>query len=159
MYLAGTSLALSIERKVQRGIDPGRIDRDLLIRGLLILSVDLTIIAYFWVPGLLLFQVMYAIGGAMMALALAVLFRIQRHLGDRISRSNPILVFGQTAFFFYVAHIVVLEVAAHALGIHQQGGLGTSIVAFVFALMALYPICLWYRRVKARRPGSWLRFF
>jgi hypothetical protein len=26
-------------------------------------------------------------------------------------------------------------------------------------LVALYPACLWYRRVKAAHPDSWLKYF
>jgi len=98
LFLAGTSLALSIERKTQRGVASSRIDRDLLIRGLIILSVDLFIINLFWEPGLLLLQVMYAIGLAMILMvplrrlptslliiaALVVLVSAELFLGDEI---------------------------------------------------------------------------
>ena len=44
LFLAGTALALSIERKKKRGISASTIDRELLIRGLLIFGVDLIIL-------------------------------------------------------------------------------------------------------------------
>jgi uncharacterized membrane protein len=65
LFLAGTALALSIEKKVERGARPSGIDKDLLIRGLIILAVDLFFINQFWFPGAILLQVMYAIGVAM----------------------------------------------------------------------------------------------
>ena len=68
LFLAGTSLALSIERKRAGGVSGWNIDRDLLIRGLLILAVDLFYINLFWSPGTLLLQVMYAIGLSMICM-------------------------------------------------------------------------------------------
>ena len=316
LLLAGTSLALSIERRAERGESGYAIDRDLLVRGFLILGVDLFVVNWFWYPGVMLMQVMYAIGLSMVlmiparrlptvglvglalavlvvaelffsgsmtvppgflpavraalvggglitppirdlgtlgqwyiaypvlpwwammalgwgfgrfliarrddpgaitrwttiagaaglalyavvrgvngygtmgllrtdgsliewlhvskyppalayaglelglaALTIAGLFVLQRRIGERFSPSNPVLVFGQTAFFFYVAHIVLLQIAARALGLLKQGTLGTAIVATVAALVVLYPACLGYRRFKADHPRSVLRFF
>jgi uncharacterized membrane protein len=324
LFLAGTALALSIERKLQRGVTPLKIDRDLLIRGLIILSVDLFIINWFWEPGFFLLQVMYAIGLAMilmiplrrlstplliaaallilvlgeffpanqimvpaqliamiktllmhfgifdsplesvgllakigvpdkilvvypvlpwlammilgwalgryltkhpkdsaslvspgkllfisgcialvvfvvlrafngfgnmgllrldntlvqwlhvskyppsisfvalelglMALILSGLFRIQNIRGDRINNRNPILLFGQTAFFFYVAHIIILETAGRIFGVYQKLGLLESTIATIAVLVILYPLCYWYRSFKAKHPQSLLRF-
>ncbi|MDT8435782.1 MAG: heparan-alpha-glucosaminide N-acetyltransferase domain-containing protein [Gemmatimonadota bacterium] len=324
LFLAGTALALSIERKAARG-DSGRtIDRDMLVRGLIILSVDLFIINLFWFPGAILLQVMYAIGLAMvmmiplrrlpspvllaagaallfaaerflpdglavpgdpasalaalafgagmfdtslealgpwaalgfpdkvlsayplfpwlammmfgwvfgrwllacreapdaearsarllawtglgalgvfgvirgfntfgnqrlyrlddswiqwlhvskyppsvaftalelglMCLILAGLFLLQRRQGESVNRDNPVLVFGQTAFFFYVLHIVFFEVTARLLWLHAQAGLAVSTVAMTVGLVVLYPVCRWYRGVKARHAGTVLRY-
>ena len=93
------------------------------------------------------------------ALTIAVLFAVQRRVGERFSSAHPVLVFGQTAFFFYVAHIVLLQVAARSLGLLKQGTLGTAIVATIAVLVVLYPACLAYRRLKAAHPRSVLRFF
>ena len=93
------------------------------------------------------------------ALTIAILFVLQRRIGERFSSRNPVLVFGQTAFFFYVAHIVLLQVAARAIGLLGQGTLGTAIVATIAALVVLYPACLAYRRYKADHPRSVLRYF
>jgi uncharacterized membrane protein len=324
LFLAGTSLALSIEHKKRRGILSAAIDRDLLIRGLIILSVELFFINWFWLPGTLLLQVMYAIGLGMilmiplrrlptpwvvaaalvilasaelflgdhfivpfspsaiastfliragvidtpiesveifsriglvdtitiaypllpwaammmlgwgfgrhlllgfnrsttrrspanlllvcggfalfvfvvlrgmnaygnmrllrldnswiqwlhvskyppsltfttlelglMALILSALFRWQHALGNKTHNRNPILVFGQTAFFFYVLHILVLEVAGRALGMLHKHGLRESSLATILVLVILYPVCLWYRQYKAAHSGSWVRF-
>ena len=62
LFLAGTSLALSINRRIHRGASPGSIDRDLLVRGLIVFGVDLLFINWFWSPGFLVLQVMTAIG-------------------------------------------------------------------------------------------------
>jgi uncharacterized membrane protein len=319
LFLAGTSLALSIDRKKRCGIRSSAIDRDLLIRGLIILSVDLFVINWFWLPGTLLLQVMYAIGlgiilmipvrrlptalvvavgliilasaelflgdqvtvpfsppaiagtflirvgvidtsffsriglvdtitvgypllpwAAMMmlgwsfgryvlsrpdrsgthwspaslllvcggvalavfallrgmnaygnmrllrldnswiqwlhvskyppsltfatlelglmALILSALFRWQHVLSSETRNRNPVLVFGQTAFFFYIVHILVLEVAARALGMHHKHGLFASSLATILVLAILYPLCLWYRQYKTAHSGTWVRF-
>ncbi len=306
LFLAGTALSLSISRKEKKEVPQSGIDRDLFIRGLIIVAVDPLFVNLFWVPGLLLLQVMYAIGCALilmipmrrlgigwlmliaaavlvagefllppklvvsggpgaivnsfligsgivgkilvvypvlpwwammalgwcfgrfltggdcgknrsaghmmliagilclvifgvvrgfngfgnmkllrldgtlvqwlhtskyppsisfvamelglMALILSGLFAVQRLVGDNFNSHNPILVFGQTPFFFYIMHILLLEVSARALGIHQQGGLIASLIATVIVLIVLYPVCGWYRSYKSAHRRSWLRY-
>jgi len=94
-----------------------------------------------------------------MAIILAGLFRLQLARHGRVRLNNPVLVFGQTAFFFYITHIVVLEVAARSLGLHKTEGLVVAVIACLLSLVVLYPLCRWYRGVKAARPESWLRYF
>jgi uncharacterized membrane protein len=94
----------------------------------------------------------------LMAVILGVLFRVQRRIRGTIRLGNPILVFGQTAFFFYVLHIVLLELSARALGLHSKMGLGATYLATMAVLVVLYPVCLWYRRYKASHPGGWTRY-
>jgi uncharacterized membrane protein len=324
LFLAGTALALSVERKVERGVPPSRIDRDMLVRGLVILSVELFFINSLWSPGAILLQVMYAIGVAMilmiplrrlpspilmigaaamplaaewflpadfavpgdagsvlgalllgaglfdaglesfgpwaalgipdkvvtaypvlpwlammvfgwvfgrwllprkdapgsesetarvltwvgvgslalfaavrglnglgnqqlyrldnsllqwlhvskyppgvtytalelglMCLMLAGLFAVQRRRRDRVAPNNPVLVFGQTALFFYVTHILLYNVTARVLGLQRAGGLVMSTVAMLAGLAVLYPACRWYRAFKAAHPSSVLRY-
>jgi uncharacterized membrane protein len=94
----------------------------------------------------------------LMAIILSGLFILQGR-GHRPTRLwNPILVFGQTAFFFYVLHIVLLEVSARLLGLHMAMGLGTAYLATVAVLIVLYPCCIWYRRYKASHPTGWARY-
>ena len=68
VFLAGTALAISVERKVARGIDSWQIDKDILFRGAFIALLDPTIISLF--SGRMTIQVLYAIGVAMMCMAL-----------------------------------------------------------------------------------------
>jgi uncharacterized membrane protein len=68
VFLAGTALAISVERKVSRGIDSWQIDKDILYRGAFIALLDPTIISLF--SGRMTIQVLYAIGVAMMCMAL-----------------------------------------------------------------------------------------
>ncbi|MFV2003924.1 MAG: DUF1624 domain-containing protein [Gammaproteobacteria bacterium] len=68
VFLAGTALAISVERKVSRGMDGWQLDKDILLRGAFIALLDPTIISLF--SGRLTIQVLYAIGVAMMCMAL-----------------------------------------------------------------------------------------
>jgi uncharacterized membrane protein len=93
-----------------------------------------------------------------MGVILSLLFKLQGKPGGARRPWNPILVFGQTAFLFYVLHIVILEMAARALNLHEKMGLGTAYIATIAVLILLYPCCLWYRRYKAEHPGGWARY-
>jgi uncharacterized membrane protein len=92
----------------------------------------------------------------LLALALSFLAWLEPRVGVR--RDGPLLVFGQTALFFYLLHFPLLGAAAMALGMFGAGGLGDTYLAAAAVLAVLYPVCRWYRGVKQRRPGSWLRF-
>lgn len=94
----------------------------------------------------------------LMAMILAGFFRYQRTMKGPASTWNPLLVFGQTAFFFYLIHMPVLMIAAFALGMFMNQGLGAAYLAAPGVLILLYPLCLWFRRFKAKRPGSWVRY-
>lgn len=67
IFLAGTSLALSVERRVAKGVPAWDIDRNILIRGAIIALIDPTLISLG--VGHLSFGVLFAIGIAMMAMA------------------------------------------------------------------------------------------
>lgn len=313
LFLAGTSLALSIERKRQRGVPERQSDRDLLVRGAIIIGLDLAFINLFWGSGGLLLQVLYAIGGAMIVMiparrlptgwlvggglavlaltevllpniaqvpeplqtVLALLFSFGRRHGllilypimpwmavmalgwgfgrylvkasddrseagdgarapmspatallilgalslavfavlrglngfgnmallrydstliqwahvskyppsltfvslelgimalvmsglfwyhgrrDEVSQNHPVLVFGQTALFFYLAHIMILELSSEALSMHKTEGLPVTLTAAAIVVVGLYVPCRAYRSLKARHPKSLLRY-
>jgi peptidoglycan/LPS O-acetylase OafA/YrhL len=94
----------------------------------------------------------------LMCVIMAALFVLARQQGDDVNENNPVLVFGQTAFFFYVMHIFILEVSARTLDMHMAGGLGTSTIATIISLVLLYPICRWYRSYKSAHPKSVVRY-
>jgi uncharacterized membrane protein len=66
VFLAGTALALSIERKVVKGVDAWSIDRNILIRGAIIALMDPTLISFG--SGWWTFSVLTAIGLAMICM-------------------------------------------------------------------------------------------
>ncbi len=60
VFLMGTALALSVERKVAKGVDAWKIDKDMLVRGAIIALLDPTLISLG--SGRWTFQVLLAIG-------------------------------------------------------------------------------------------------
>ena len=94
----------------------------------------------------------------LMAVILCGFFRYQRTMKGPVRAWNPLLVFGQTAFFFYLIHMHILMIGAFALGMFMNQGLGAAYLAALGVLVLLYPLCLWFRRFKARRPRSWVRY-
>jgi uncharacterized membrane protein len=95
----------------------------------------------------------------LMAVCLAGFMLLERRLRKPANDLNPILVFGQTALFFYMLHLPGLGVSAFlTMGNLGQGGLGHTFVATVLALVILYPICLGYRRYKRNHPTSFAQY-
>jgi uncharacterized membrane protein len=92
-----------------------------------------------------------------LCLGLGGLMRLEPHVGTR--PNGALLVFGQTAFFFYVVHRFVFDVSANWFGLKGVGTLGTAMIASVVMLVLLYPACRWYRSYKKQHPTSVLRFF
>jgi uncharacterized membrane protein len=73
-------------------------------------------------------------------------------------------LFGSTAFFFYLLHVHILMLTAKLAEQHpfdvdpRQHGLIKTYVATLLTLLALYPLCRWYRGYKARHPDGWTRY-
>ena len=101
----------------------------------------------------------------------------------RVSDGNPLLVFGRVPLFYFVLHIPLIHAVAIAMTWLRYGAapflllapptFGTprdvfpadygwdlwvtyAVTALVVA--ALYPVCLWFARVKARRRHWWLGY-
>ena len=89
-------------------------------------------------------------------LGLALMMVIGPVIGVR--PNGPILVFGQTAMFFYLAHRLAFEVPATYLGLRGAGNLTTTYAASALLLVVIYPTCRWYRAVKAAHRSSFLRY-
>jgi uncharacterized membrane protein len=75
-----------------------------------------------------------------------------------VRKNGPLLVFGQTALFFYLVHRLVLEGIAHWFEYRGFGNLEETYITATVMLVALYPLCLWYRKAKQSHPQSLLRF-
>jgi hypothetical protein len=93
----------------------------------------------------------------LLAVILAALMKFEERIGFR--PNGPILVFGQTAMFFYLAHRLAFDVPATHFGLRGTGDLATTYIVAAIALVALYPACRWYRVVKAAHPTSVLKYF
>jgi uncharacterized membrane protein len=69
VLLAGTSLALSVARRVRDGAAGRQIDRDLLIRGVLLIGLDAAWMSWVWRLGTpIQLGVLYAIGASMIGM-------------------------------------------------------------------------------------------
>lgn len=95
----------------------------------------------------------------LMALILIAFLRFERRMQGSPNPWNPLLVFGQTALFFYIVHFPLLGAAAiwKTGGLMQRGLTEAWIAAFI-ALVVLYPICLGFRALKRRYPRSLLQY-
>jgi uncharacterized membrane protein len=101
----------------------------------------------------------------------------------RLTERNPLLVFGRVPLFYFVVHIPLIHALAIAMTWARYGAapflflppptLGTPRDVFppdygwdlwvVYLLtggvvLALYPVCLWLSRLKARRREWWLSY-
>ncbi len=148
VLLAGTSLALQVGRRVAAGDPAGRIDRDIAVRGLVIIAFELWVSWWWMPPGHYLLQVLYAIGTSF--LAMVALRRLP----------TPVLV------ALAVAVIVLGERVVGALGWGPPGE--TPLLASLLlvpgrrgALIVAYPTLHWLAmmmlgwalgRSLARRP-------
>ena len=89
----------------------------------------------------------------LMALALAAFMKLEPRVTVR--DNGPLLVFGQTALFFYILHFLML---GGSRAFVERGGLGMAYSGAAIVLLVLYPICLGYRALKRKHPKSVLRF-
>jgi uncharacterized membrane protein len=95
----------------------------------------------------------------LMALFLVVFLRHERVMQGPPRDRNPLLVFGQTALFFYMLHFILLGASAISLGGGmQQAGLRETWIAAALVLVVLYPVCIAFRALKRRYPNSVLQF-
>lgn len=90
----------------------------------------------------------------LMAIILSLLLRLEA-IVQKIDPNGPVLVFGQTALFFYLAHFGVL-IALRPL--FAPGDLAQTYWITALVLIVLYPVCRFYRTLKWRYPQSLLRF-
>ncbi len=71
---------------------------------------------------------------------------------------NPVFVFGQTALFFYIVHVHLVMSAARWLDLTRSVSIGGTLIAALAAGVVLYPLCIGFRYLKRRHPGSLLRY-
>ena len=69
------------------------------------------------------------------------------------SERSPLIVFGQTPLFFYIAHFYLLAACAFAF-FREPSSLEGAYAVWVLALAALYPLCAWYRKFKLAKPRA-----
>jgi uncharacterized membrane protein len=77
-------------------------------------------------------------------------------LAGRMSRW--LIVFGQSALFFYLLHIHLLVFSARLLGVESRCGLAATLMAAAATLVILHPLCARYQAYRVSHPGSLTRF-
>ncbi len=92
----------------------------------------------------------------LMFLCLAGLMAIERRITP--NPDNVLLVFGQTAMFYYLVHRIVLEGSATWMGLRGFGTIRDVYIVSAIVIAALYYLCLWYRRFRQTHPGGWTKF-
>jgi uncharacterized membrane protein len=98
----------------------------------------------------------YSLELGILCLCLALLRTIEMRIGVR--ENGIFYVFGQTAMFYYLVHRLIFETLATYFGLRGFDGLAATYGAAAIMVIALYPACLWYRRVKAAHPRSILKY-
>lgn len=101
----------------------------------------------------------------------------------RFAPAHPLVVFGRVPFFFYVAHLALAHSIAIGMNFARYGWkhfillappsmgspsvlfppnygypLSTVYAVWIVVLLALYPVCLWFSRLKQRRHDWWLSY-
>ena len=94
----------------------------------------------------------------------------------RFRATNPLLIFGRVPLFFFLAHLYLIHLLAIVLGSIQYGrlafvnpilkvyppGYGFSLpvvyLIWIGVVTMLYPMCLWYAKLKQRRQAWWLSY-
>ena len=99
----------------------------------------------------------YSLELGLLGLCLAFLMKIEPRVGVRAN--GPLLVFGQTAMFYYLLHRLVLEIPATYFGLRGIGNISTTYIVWALMLPPLYFTCRWYRTFKASHPDSFLKYF
>jgi predicted acyltransferase len=95
---------------------------------------------------------------------LGILLYLFEQAGPALARwGKPLLVFGQTALFFYVTHMFIYKVL-QIMWVGDSGlvrvNLPTMYVGWAAGLLLLFPICLIYGQFKRMTPpGSPWRLF
>jgi uncharacterized membrane protein len=93
-----------------------------------------------------------------LGLDLVLLFVLSRAATPLRTWGKPLVLFGSTALFFYVAHLYLYALIGFAFP--HGTSFGVMYLFWFLGLVLLYPACLWYRRFKEQRaPESVWRFF
>jgi hypothetical protein len=97
--------------------------------------------------------------------------------------ASPLIVFGRVPLFYFIGHLFVLHLLTIPLALLRYGyagflwnplptiggdpkaypadygyGLPVVYLVWVVVVVALYPLCLWFARVKERRKDWWLSY-
>jgi ABC-type spermidine/putrescine transport system permease subunit I len=104
---------------------------------------------------------------------------------DRVQFSdrNPVIVFGRVPLFYFLLHFLVIHALTIPFALVRYGradfllhpfpslggpagmiptdygySLGVTYLVWMSVVVMVYPLCLWFSRVKARRKDWWLSY-
>jgi uncharacterized membrane protein len=77
---------------------------------------------------------------------------------DRLSftETNPLIVFGRVPLFYFLLHLLVAHLLGMALG--ETHHLWAVYILWISVVAMLYPVCLWYMRLKKRNRSPLLSY-
>jgi uncharacterized membrane protein len=64
----------------------------------------------------------------------------------------PLLVVGRVPLFFYIAHLFLYAGLAHWLAPEGGTSIPGMIPYWILGVLILFPMCIWYRQVKYKKP-------
>jgi uncharacterized membrane protein len=99
----------------------------------------------------------------------------------RLAKANPLIVFGRVPLFYFLVHLFVIHLLAVVFALFRYGHAGFLFQAlpstggtdfppvfgyelwvvyavWIGVVVMLYPLCLWFSRVKERRRDWWLSY-
>jgi len=89
---------------------------------------------------------------------LGVLLMVLARLAERGAKLRPLVVFGQTALFFYVLHFYVLGFGARFTGLGGKLGIAGALAGAALVLVLLYPLCRRYAGYKMTHDNVVTRY-
>lgn len=74
-----------------------------------------------------------------------------------LSKNNPLLIFGRVPLFYFMVHLYLARSLTIPLGANAYG-LPAVYAIWIAVVIAMYPLCLWFARLKQRRNDWWLSY-
>jgi len=80
-------------------------------------------------------------------------------IDSRVPVLRPLAVVGKVPLFFYCVHIPLLAIIFRRLEWlpYHQGGVGLSLLTWVGLLVVMYPLAIWFAKVKQRNKSWFIR--
>jgi uncharacterized membrane protein len=102
----------------------------------------------------------------------------------KLAITNPLIAFGRVPLFYFILHLYLIHLLAIPLALFRYGQaaflftpapsmggaanvypadysyrLGVLYILWIAVVVLLYPLCLWFSRLKERRRDWWLSYF
>ena len=97
----------------------------------------------------------WTLGG--MCIALSIGFKLQNQMWFQ-KWTIPVVVFGTTPLFFYVAHLYLYSIVPAIFSLLNSFSLLTTLIVWLLGLIILHPLCLRFQMIKKRYIDSPLKY-